>query len=258
MTIFIGVFFFIFGLVFGSFLNVCIYRLPRGKSVAFPASHCPSCKQNIKPYDNIPVLSYLILRGSCRECGLKISWRYPFVEFLTGTLFLGLYIKFGLSSEIIAFLFLALLLVVISFIDIEFQLILNKITVPGIILGAILTWQFCSLGIFQIVLGLLLGGGLLIAIAFLGKGLFGKESMGMGDVKMAAMIGVFLGAKGIALALFLGFLIAGLFSFIGIALKKMQRTSYIPFGPFIAAGTLVYIFWGDQIINWYLTFSGIK
>ena len=137
----IGVLFFVFGLIFGSFLNVCIYRLPRGESIVWPASHCPVCKAEIKPWDNVPVLSFIALCGKCRSCKAKIHRRYPLVEMLTGILFAGLFLKFGLTGEVITFLFLAALLVVITFIDIEYQLILNKITLPGLLLGAILTWQ---------------------------------------------------------------------------------------------------------------------
>ncbi|HDL18148.1 MAG TPA: prepilin peptidase [Bacteroidetes bacterium] len=254
----IGVLFFVFGLIFGSFLNVCIYRLPRGESIVWPASHCPVCKAEIKPWDNVPVLSFIALCGKCRSCKAKIHRRYPLVEMLTGILFAGLFLKFGLTGEVITFLFLAALLVVITFIDIEYQLILNKITLPGLLLGAILTWQLGSVHLWQIGLGLVIGGGSLVLVALLGKGLFGKESMGMGDVKMAAMIGVFIGAKGVAISLFLGFLIAGIFSFVGMATKKVNRSSYIPFGPFIAGGTLVYIFWGENIITWYLMYAGLK
>ncbi len=258
MTITYGIIFLTLGLLFGSFLNVCIYRLPLGQSIVWPSSHCPECKTKIKSWDNIPVISYLFLRGKCRSCKSKISLRYPVVEILTGILFCALFIKFGFSTDVIVFLLLAALLVVISFIDIEYKLILNKITIPGLIIGAALTWQLSSQSLFQIAIGMILGGGLLVAVAILGRGMFGKESMGMGDVKMAAMIGAFVGAQGITLSLFLGFIIAGIFSSIGIALKKMKRTSYIPFGPFIALGTIVYIFFGEQIINWYLTFSGLN
>lgn len=258
MTITYDIIFLALGLLFGSFLNVCIYRLPIGQSIVWPSSFCPECKSKIKHWDNIPVISYLLLHGKCRSCSSKISLRYPLVEILTGILFCALFIKVGFSKEVIVLLLLAALLVVISFIDIEYKLILNKITIPGLIIGAVLTWQLSSKSLLQIGIGLLLGGGLLVAVAFLGRGLFGKESMGMGDVKMAAMIGAFIGAQGITLSLFLGFIIAGIFSSIGIALKKMKRTSYIPFGPFIALGTIVYIFFGEQIINWYLTFSGLK
>ena len=258
MTLTYSLIFLALGLLFGSFLNVCIYRLPRGKSIVWPGSFCPECQSKIKPWDNIPLISYMFLRGKCRQCKSKISLRYPLVEFVTGFLFWALFLKFGFSSEIYVLLLLSSLLVLISFIDIEFQLILNKITIPGLIVGAVLSWQLSSNSLLQIGVGLLLGGGLLIAVAFLGKGLFGKDSMGMGDVKMAAMIGVFIGAQGITLSLFLGFVIAGIFSSVGMLLKRMKRTSYIPFGPFIALGTIIYIFFGEQIVDWYLTFSGLR
>ena len=257
MSIVIIAIIFLLGLVFGSFFSVCIYRLPRKQSIMWPNSHCTNCDALIKPWDNIPLISFFFLRGKCRNCDSKISWRYPLVEAITGLLFVALYLKFGLTTQIIAWVVLAALLIVITFIDIEFQLILNKITIPGLVLGAILSWFLIPLNLYDIGLGLLVGGGLLIAIAYLGKFLFGKESMGMGDVKMAAMIGVFIGAKGIALSLFFGFLVAGIFSFTGMALKKLERSSYVPFGPFIAAGTLLYIFLGEQIIVWYLQTLGI-
>lgn len=252
----IGIIFFL-GLIFGSFFNVCIYRLPRKKSIMWPGSFCTECDTPIKPWDNIPLISFLLLRGKCRNCKSKISWRYPLVEAITGILFVSLYLKFGLTIQSIAWFVLAALLIVITFIDIEFKLILNKITVPGLIVGAALSWFLIPLNLYDIGLGLLVGSGLLIAIAFFGKFLFGKESMGMGDVKMAAMIGVFIGAKGIALSLFFGFFIAGIFSFTGMALKRLKRSSYLPFGPFIAAGTLLYIFLGEQIIVWYLQMLGV-
>ena len=257
MSILIAVTIFLAGLIFGSFFNVCIYRLPRKKSIIWPGSQCSQCKSAIKPWDNIPLLSFLILHGKCRICGYKISWRYPLVEALTGFLFVSVYLKFGFTIESIPWFVLAALLVIITFIDIEFQLILNKITLPGVIVGIILSWQLIHIDIVDIGLGLLVGGGLLVVIAYLGKMFFGKESMGMGDVKMAAMIGVFIGAKGIALALFFGFFIAGIFSVTGMALKKLERTSYLPFGPFIAAGTLLYIFLGEQIVLWYFRTMGI-
>ncbi len=246
-------FFFIFGLVFGSFLNVCIYRIPRGESIVWPSSHCPVCGAPISPKDNIPLLSYALLGGKCRHCHTRISWRYPLVEFLTGVAFAAIFWKFGPSRETLIFSVLTLLLIVISFIDIDYKLILNKITLPGIFLGGLLTIGLRVLTPKQALLGLAVGGGGLLLIAFLGGLLFGKESMGMGDIKLAAMIGIFLGVKGTAFALIMAFFIAALFSFVAMALKKATRKSQIPFGPFIAAGTLVYLFWGEQVIHWYLS-----
>ncbi len=244
--------FFLFGLIFGSFLNVCIYRIPRGESIVWPASHCPKCGAPIKPIDNIPVVSYVMLGGKCRSCKGRISARYPLVELITGILFGALFWKFGLSSETFVFLILGLLLIPISFIDIDYHLILNKITLPGILLGAILTLSFHVLSYKQVLIGFIIGGGGLLAIAFLGGLLFRKESMGMGDIKLAAMVGVFLGVQGVTFTLLVAFFVAALFSIGAMALKKANRQSQIPFGPFIAVASVVYLFWGEQMIHWYL------
>jgi len=246
------VLFFLFGLIFGSFLNVCIYRIPKGESIVWPSSHCPHCGAHIKPIDNVPVVSYLMLGGKCRSCKKRISVRYPLVELMTGFLFAGLFRKFGLSSETFVFLILGLLLIVISFIDIDYRLILNKITLPGIVLGAILTLSFRVLSYKQVLMGFAIGGGGLLMIALLGALLFRKESMGMGDIKLAAMVGVFLGVKGVAFTLLFAFFVAALFSIGAMALKKANRKSQIPFGPFIAVASVVYLFWGEQMIHWYL------
>lgn len=249
--------FFVLGITFGSFFNVCIYRLPRGESISWPPSRCTSCNVPIKFRHNIPLFSYLFLRGRCQNCKEKISPRYPLVEAISGFFFVALYLKFGMTVQIVAWLLLTALLIIITFIDIEFQLILNKITIPGLFLGALLSWQFIPLPPLEIGLGSVLGSGLLAGVAVLGKLIFRKESMGMGDVKMAGMVGVFLGVKGIAFALFLGFLIAGIFGFSGMAINRLHRGSYLPFGPFIAAGTLVHVFFGEEILRWYLRSVGL-
>ncbi len=254
----LGGLFFVLGLIFGSFLNVCIYRIPRKESLLWPSSHCPTCNTRIRPLDNIPLISYVFLRGRCRACGAKISPRYPAVELLTGLLFLGLYLRFGVQKEVLAFLILTSLLVVISFVDIEHRLILNVFTIPGLVAGILIAGFVLRIGWLNALLGALLGGGLLIGIALFGELLFGKESMGMGDVKMAAMIGAFLGMKGVIVSVFLGFVIAAIFSLAGMALNRLQRSSYLPFGPFIAAGTLVYLFAGEALIQWYLQAVGLR
>lgn len=244
--------FFLFGLIFGSFLNVCIYRIPKGESIVWPPSHCPNCGARIKPIDNIPLLSYALLGGRCRSCKARISPRYPLVELMTGVLFAGLFWRFGFSSETIVFSILSLLLIVISFIDIDYRLILNKITLPGILLGVVLTLSFRLLSYKQVFLGFAIGGGGLLLVALFGALVFRKESMGMGDIKLAAMIGVFLGVKGVAFTLLMAFFVAALFSVGAMAIKKANRHSQVPFGPFIALATVVYLFWGDQMIHWYL------
>ena len=258
MTVSAAVFVFVLGLIFGSFLNVCIYRLPRNESILWPRSRCPVCQTPIRPQDNIPVLSFLLLRGRCRQCGARISTRYPMVELLTGVLFLLIYLKYGIQTQMLGALLLVCILVVITFVDIEYKLILNKVTIPGIVLGLLVSAFLLHANWKDLLLGPLFGGGLLFGIALVGELLFGKESMGMGDVKMGAMVGAFLGPKGAVVAIFLGFLIAGLFSAGGMAARWIGRKSYLPFGPFIAAGTLLYVLAGENLIRWYLHLVGLQ
>ena len=242
----------LFGLILGSFLNVVIYRLPLGKSIVWPGSFCTSCNASIPFYDNLPVLSFALLKGKCRQCNVSISWRYPLVEMLTALCLALLHLKYGFSGFFFVYSALTILLIPISFIDLDTKLILNKLTVPGFILGVVLvlvlqveTWQNMLLGAFS--------GGLIIwFVGLLGKLLFRKESMGMGDVKLLIMIGVYVGFPDVALCLFFSVLIAGFFIICGLAIKKLKLGETIPFGPFVALGTLVYLIYGNNILNWYL------
>jgi len=243
---------FFFGAVFGSFLNVCIYRLPRKQSIVWPPSSCPACGSRIKPYDNIPLISYFLLQGRCRQCKAQIHWRYPLVELITGLLFVGLFLKFGLSLQLLSLSVLALLLIAISFIDLEFKLILNKLTLFGLVLGIVLSLFLNNFALKDVFFGFVAGGGGLLLVAIFGNIVFRKESMGMGDIKMAAMIGVFLGARGVGLALFFAFVFAALVSGIAMLFKRLRMQSYIPFGPFIALGTIFYVFAGEMVLTWYL------
>jgi len=238
-----------FGLIVGSFLNVCIYRLPRKEALSFPASHCPKCQTPLRFYDNIPLLSYLLLKGKCRYCQAPIAYQYPLVELLTGLLFMLTLIRFGLSwSSFFYALFLAALIVII-FIDAEHMLIPDKITLPGIGIGfSASLLSLIPLAWDQSLLGLLVGGGLLYLAAVLSKG-----GMGGGDIKLAAMMGVLLGWRKVLLAIMAG---ASLGSIIGIGLiltGRKTRKDYIPFGPFLAWGGMIGLFWGNQIIRWYRT-----
>ena len=240
------------GLIMGSFMNVIIHRLPEGRSIVFPGSYCPSCEKPIRFYDNIPLLSYILLKGRCRHCGTSIPWRYPLVEVLTLLCLTGLYLKYGLSARFWTYGLLILFLIPISIIDLSKGLILNKLTIPCCILGILLvlglqveTWQ-------QVLLGAL-GGGLIVwIIGLLGNLLFRKESMGMGDVKLLVMIGVYVGFPEVAICLFFGIFIAAIIILSGMALKKLNLGDTIPFGPFVAIGTLVYLLWGESILEWYL------
>jgi leader peptidase (prepilin peptidase)/N-methyltransferase len=240
---------FIVGLIFGSFANVCIYRLPKGKSIIFPSSFCPNCNKKIKWYDNIPLLSYLILKGKCRYCKKPISPRYFVVEFITGLLFLFIYRKFGLSPSFFIYTLLVLSLVIIGFIDIDTFLIPDVIVLPGIFLGLVVSWLFPKIhdmpkigSFLYSFCGVILGGATLIFLGFLGKLIFKKEAMGGGDVKMLAMIGSFLGWKAIFLTLFFASLFGTLISLMLILLKKKEMGEYVPFGPYLAIGAIISIF----------------
>lgn len=250
---FIYIIFFLLGSIIGSFLNVCIWRLPRGESIVYPGSHCPVCGAPIKWFDNIPILSFLLLRGKCRSCGERISLRYPLVELLTGCLFIAIYGFFGLSFQTLIYILLTSSLITIGFIDLDKKIIPNLITLPGIALGLIFSLFLHHLSLKDSLLGAILGGGILLLVGIFGKALFKKPAMGGGDVKLAAMIGAFLGWQQILLVLFLSFLIGAV---IGTAVELMKGTlskrRQIPFGPYIALSGILAIFFGQDLINFYL------
>ncbi len=252
MNIFIGIIIFIFGLAIGSFLNVCIYRIPLRKSIIFPASHCPKCGNKIRAFDNIPVLSYLILKGKCRYCKEKISFIYPVVELLSGLLFLSLYLRYGLSWEFASKIFLFTSLLVIFFIDLKYQLIPDVITLPGIVIGFIFSLLAQSPPFLESLIGFFAGGGILYLIAIFGDKIFKKESMGGGDIKLAAMLGTFLGWKMVLLVIFLASFLGAIVGITYIIFSKQRRGNrLIPFGPFLAISTLIAVFLGSQIVELY-------
>jgi leader peptidase (prepilin peptidase)/N-methyltransferase len=248
---------FVFGALVGSFLNVCIHRLPSGESVAFPASHCPRCDAPIKPYDNVPILSWLLLRGHCRQCAAPISLRYPLVELLGGLAAVGAVCGFGLSAAaLLVFAFLAAL-IVITFIDLDHQIIPDAISLPGIFVGFAAALLFGQPTWSESLAGILLGGGLLWGIAEGYARLTGREGMGGGDIKLLAMIGAFLGWKAIPVTLLIASLVG---TAVGLALmlaRGRDTKMAIPFGPFLAAGAVCALFWGDALIAWYLGVSGL-
>ncbi|MFO8083678.1 MAG: prepilin peptidase [Desulfobacterales bacterium] len=245
---------FIVGLCIGSFLNVCICRIPESKSVVYPASACPGCGNIIKFYDNIPILSFVMLRAKCRKCSMPISWRYPLVELLTGFIALGLFFKFGLSIEtFIYFVFIAVL-VVITFIDFDHQIIPDLISLPGIVIFFIGSLAIPSVSLKDAVIGILAGGGILFLVAELYWRVTGKEGMGGGDIKLLAMIGAITGWKGVLFTIFIS---SATGTIIGLVLMLIQGKNLklaIPFGPFLAFGALVYVFFGPEIIRWYFSF----
>jgi leader peptidase (prepilin peptidase)/N-methyltransferase len=233
-----GAFIFIIGLLCGSFLNTCITRLPKKESIIFPPSRCPSCKHKIKWWENIPLLSYILLSGKCRYCGEDIPVRYILVEFLTALIYLFLWVKFGFSLKFIISAFFISMLVVITFIDLEHKLILNVVTYPGVILGVLLSSSLgCS--IVESALGVLMGGGILYLIAVLSPYILGREGMGFGDVKLGSMIGAYLGWRNVLFVLFIASLSGALIGTFLILIRKKRRKDYIPFAPFLSSGALL-------------------
>ncbi|MDH4100339.1 MAG: prepilin peptidase [Nitrospirota bacterium] len=241
---------FLFGLAVGSFLNVCIYRLPKQESVVFPASHCPGCGSSIRWHDNIPVLSYLVLGGRCRHCKASISWQYPMVELATGVLFFVAVAIFGVSQETPVYLLLLSALIVIAVIDLEHQIIPDRITLPGIPLGLICSTFLLPTGLVDALIGLAAGGGGFYLIAVISRG-----GMGGGDIKLMAMLGAFLGWKAIIITTLIGSLMGAIVGIFLMAVKGRGRKHAVPFGPFLATGALVALFWGEQLVTWYTGFQ---
>jgi leader peptidase (prepilin peptidase)/N-methyltransferase len=243
----------VLGLSVGSFLNVCIYRLPRQQSLVSPPSRCPRCGRQLRWFDNIPVVSWVALRGRCRQCGERISLQYPIIELLTAMLAVALVVVTPPGPLLASRLVLATALVVLFMIDLEHQILPNSITLPGIAIGLVFS-LFAPPGLGDAVIGAALGAGVLYAIAA-GYYLVRKEEgMGMGDVKMLAMIGAFLGWRAVILTLVLSSFAGAV---IGVALLATSRGGMryaLPFGTFLALGALVAMFAGDAIITWYLGF----
>ena len=244
-----------FGASIGSFLNVCIYRIPLRKSLIFPGSSCPQCGNKIHPWDNIPILSYLILRGRCRYCKEHISVQYLLVEITTPLLLLFLYIQFrDLPQQdfLLHFLFFSLFvfsLIVIFVIDLYHRIIPDRLTYPGMVLGLLFNgFQF---QIVPSLIGLIGGGGFLYIVMTVGRWIYKKEVMGGGDVKLAAMLGSFLGGTGVAVSLFLAFLLGSLAGGLLIVFGRLNRSSFIPFGPFIVLGALITLFWEGNLWVFY-------
>ena len=245
---------FILGLIVGSFSNVCIYRIPRNESIIYSGSHCPKCGTTIRPMDNIPLLSYIILKGRCRNCGSRISIQYPVVELLTGLTYLIIYLTYGLNIQSLIYIILSSALIIIAFIDLNKQIVPDVISLPGIGAGLILSFFVPYISFIDSALGVAVGGGIILIIGLVGSVIFKKEAMGGGDVKLAAMVGAFLGWKYVILALFLGFFLGALAGIFLILSKIKSREDMIPFGPFIALGSLITILCGEKILSWYLGF----
>lgn len=240
---------FLLGVCTGSFLNVVIYRLPRRESIILDRSHCPSCGKQLPWYDLIPVLSYLLLLGRCRNCHSLISLRYPLVELLTGVIFVVLFFYFGATVVLLKYLFLCALLVAVSFIDLEHYIIPNSLVITGLIGGVILNIVARDVGVVSALIGMLVTSGVLLLVALASKG-----GMGGGDIKLAAVTGLFLGWPLAPLGIFLGACVGGLVAIFLLLFRVKGRKDPLPFGPFIALGTFFAILYGFDIINWYLQF----
>ncbi|MFC1524726.1 prepilin peptidase [Thermodesulfobacteriota bacterium] len=249
----------IFGAVVGSFLNVVILRLPtEGESIVFPGSRCPLCKSSIRWYDNLPVLSYIILRGRCRQCRAKISWQYPFVEFCMGLLGVSLFLKFSLSVPfVIYFLFSAMLLAII-FIDFHHQIIPDVISLPGVVIGfgvsfvnPMVSWQSSCLG-------LLIGGGSLYVLALAYYLATKREGMGGGDIKLLAMIGAFLGWQSLPFVVFSSSLLGAVFGISAMIKQGKGGKTVIPYGPFLSGGAYLYLFFQEQIHHYFIEYMKLS
>jgi leader peptidase (prepilin peptidase)/N-methyltransferase len=247
------IFAFIFGAAVGSFLNVCIFRLPKGESIVFPPSHCTRCDYKIRFYDNIPIISYLLLGGKCRSCREPISVQYPVVELLNGLLAVSLFIKFGPTLTFAVLFLLCAALVVITFIDLEHQIIPDVISLSGIVVGFACSFFLPWLGWFDSLTGILLGGGSLLLVAYGYQLLTGKEGMGGGDIKLLAMLGAFLGWRSVPFIIFAASLAGSVIGVSVMLAKGKDSKLAIPFGPFLAFGAVLYIFFGQQLITWYLS-----
>ena len=269
MDAYIGVNIFVFGLIIGSFLNVCIWRLPREESVIGGHSHCVHCGKRIRAKDLIPLFSYLFLRGKCRDCGKRISARYALVEFITGLSFVILFLKLGLCFDLFSMMYLVSILIVVLFVDIDHRIIPDELVIAGLIGGAIVFVYNIFAGIYtetlppvltygndtfwwNPILGLIIGSGSLFLVAVLGSLIYKTDdAMGGGDIKIYAPIGLFLGWKLTLVSLFFSVIIGGVIGIILLLVFKVGRKAAIPFGPFIVIGTYVTILWGWDFLIWY-------
>lgn len=239
----------LFGLVIGSFLNVVIARVPERRSLVRPGSACPGCGNPIAWYDNLPVVSFFALAGRCRACAAPISWRYPFVESLTAALFVLAWVVF--ASSLVEFFIAAVLLsalIAVTVIDLQYQIIPDAITVPGVVVGLLASLVRERVSWLEALLGVLVGTMLFVAVIVLSRG-----GMGGGDLKLGAMLGAFLGWEALLVALFVAVLVGGAMAVMLLATRRLARKDAIPFGPFLALGGTVALFWGNALVAWYLS-----
>jgi leader peptidase (prepilin peptidase)/N-methyltransferase len=241
----------LFGLALGSFMNVCIYRIPLKKSIVSPPSSCPNCGERIRFYDNIPVISYLLLLGKCRHCSNPLAWHYPLVEALTGLLSVALFIRYGLSYQYFLYLLFTSVLVTVSFIDLHHKIIPDVLSLSGIVVGWAVSFMPGTISWLDSLIGIIAGGGSLFLVAFIYERITGREGMGGGDIKLLAMIGAWLGWRQLYLVVLISSLVGAI---VGIAFLLMAGKGFrvrIPFGPFLSLGAMVCLFFGPELMNWY-------
>jgi len=246
----------VLGLLFGSFANVCVYRMPRGRSIVFPGSHCPDCEQAIAWYDNIPLFSWLLLGGRCRHCHLAISWRYPLLELLMGLSWAGLAWHYGPVPELSMALCLFFLLWVLSFIDLETGLLPNLLTLPGIVVG--LVFSFWLTDGQAAVIGAVAGYGVFWLVNRLFLLMTGREGMGYGDFKLLAMLGAFLGWQALPFIILLSSIVGAVVGSLFLLLARKGLRAEIPFGPYLAGAGMIWLIWGHEILYWYLAVAGVR
>ena len=248
---------FLIGISIGSFLNVCIARIPEKKSIVSPPSNCPKCGSGIKFYDNIPLLSYLFLLGKCRNCKTHISLRYPLVELLTGIFSVLLMFYYGPSVSYLVYFCLVAALITITFIDLDHRIIPDVISLPAIPVGFLASFLLVQLTWLDSLIGILVGGGSLLLVAVVYEKLTGHEGMGGGDIKLLAMLGAFLGWEGVLFTIMASSLLGTVIGGGAMLISGKGRRFAIPFGPFLSLGAVLYILWGDVLIDWYLELCAI-
>ena len=255
MYFILKIYIFIIGTVCGSFFNVCIYRIPEKQSVSNPPSHCPSCNTRLKPRDLIPVLSYILSGRKCRYCKEKISSRYAIVELLTGILFLIVFNEFDMDISTVYYLILTSILIIITFIDIDHYIIPDELLIIGSLFAVIFNAVFKIITLKESLLGAIICGGGVLALIYLIEFIVKKEVMGGGDIKLFAMIGLFLGVKYSLLAALISVYVGAIFGIATIIHSKIKKTEFesmIPYGPFISIATFIVMLYGNDIINWYM------
>lgn len=253
MGSFMVLYFALFGLVVGSFLNVCIYRIPLKRSIVRPPSSCPHCGERIRFYDNIPLISFILLLGKCRYCRAPLSWQYPIVELLTGGISVFLFIKYGFTYQYFLYMAFMAALIIITFVDMRHQIIPDALSLPGILVGWVATWvPGAAVSWADSLIGIIAGGGALFLVAVVYERITGREGMGGGDIKLLAMIGAWMGWRQLHLIVLVASLAGTIIGITFLLLSGKGLRFRIPFGPFLSLGAVICFFFGHEIMRWYL------